>query len=273
MYEDRIRAGSFGDDPERYDRTRPSYPADLIDELAPTGGESVVDVGCGTGIAARLFVAKGCRVVGVEQDERMAAVARRSGIDVDVSRFEDWTPRDTPFDVVASAQAWHWIDPVAGPAKAAAVLRPGGRLAVFWNNYRLDPVVLDTIRPVYEDHAPDVLADSVVLGTVPEDRREHTHEADIAAIVATHEFAPPVTRTYRWDARVSADRWIDELPSHSGHRVLPPDTLDAVIAGVAAVLAAAAIDRVEVRYSTWAVIATRLPTRPPRTRPAPASGP
>ncbi|MCW2935319.1 MAG: hypothetical protein JWM19_6281 [Actinomycetia bacterium] len=33
-----------------------------------------------------------------------------------------------PAEPVA-AQAWHWVDPVAGAAKAAVVLRPGGRLA------------------------------------------------------------------------------------------------------------------------------------------------
>ena len=31
------------------------------------------------------------------------------------------------------AQAWHWVDPVVGVPKAAAVLRPGGTLALFWN--------------------------------------------------------------------------------------------------------------------------------------------
>ncbi|MGH3539817.1 MAG: hypothetical protein ACRDQJ_16250 [Pseudonocardiaceae bacterium] len=31
-----------------------------------------------------------------------------------------------------AAQASHWVDPIAGAAKAAQVLRPGGWLAVFW---------------------------------------------------------------------------------------------------------------------------------------------
>jgi SAM-dependent methyltransferase len=87
-------------------------------------------VGCGTGIAARQFQAAGCRVLGVDPDARMADLARRGGIEVEVARFEAWDPAGRDFDAVIAGQAWHWVDPVAGAAGAARALRPGGRLAV-----------------------------------------------------------------------------------------------------------------------------------------------
>src|SRR5204862_362560 len=90
-------------DAEQYDRSRPSYPPALIDDLATPDTHTVLDVGCGTGIASRLFVARGCTVVAVEQDARMAAVARRRGIDVDVATFETWIPRGAPLAAVAAA--------------------------------------------------------------------------------------------------------------------------------------------------------------------------
>src|SRR5207248_523841 len=83
-------------------------------------------VGCGTGIASRPFQDRGCRVTGVEPDERMAAVARRHGLAVEVSRFEDWDPAGRRFDLVVSAQAWHWVDPARGAAQAERALRSGG---------------------------------------------------------------------------------------------------------------------------------------------------
>jgi 2-polyprenyl-3-methyl-5-hydroxy-6-metoxy-1,4-benzoquinol methylase len=68
-------AESFGSDPERYDQTRPRYPEAMVTRVvAHSPGPDVLDVGCGTGIAARQFQAAGCRVLGVEVDERMAEV-------------------------------------------------------------------------------------------------------------------------------------------------------------------------------------------------------
>jgi SAM-dependent methyltransferase len=127
-------AESFGSEAERYDRARPRYPAALAERIvAGSPGPDVLDVGIGTGISARPFQAAGCQVLGVEVDARMAAFARQQGFEVEVAKFEEWEPAGRTFDTVVAGQAWHWIDPVAGAAKAAGVLRPQGRLAVFWN--------------------------------------------------------------------------------------------------------------------------------------------
>jgi SAM-dependent methyltransferase len=81
-------AESFGGDAARYDRTRPPYPAALVEAIvAASPGPGFLDVGCGTGIEARQFQAAGCRVLGVEPDARMAEFARRSGVEVEVARF------------------------------------------------------------------------------------------------------------------------------------------------------------------------------------------
>ncbi|GEM_PF-4217836 len=58
MHEDRARAESFGalsfgEDAEGYERTWPSYPASLLDDLMAFEPRDVLDVGCGTGRAAR----------------------------------------------------------------------------------------------------------------------------------------------------------------------------------------------------------------------------
>src|SRR3989442_9343753 len=133
LQEEPRRAQSFGQDAQRYERARPSYPAALIDDLVTNLCGRVLDVGCGTGKAARLLAARGCQVLGVEPDARMAAVARAYGIPVEVATFEAWDPVGRTFDLLVSGQAWHWVDPAVGPAKAAALLPGGGRLAGVWN--------------------------------------------------------------------------------------------------------------------------------------------
>src|ERR1700761_8478202 len=86
-------AEGFGANADRYDRSRPSYPRALVDRvLAGRPGPRVLDVGCGTGIVARLFQAAGAEVLGVDPDERMAARARALGLAGGGARIEGWDP-------------------------------------------------------------------------------------------------------------------------------------------------------------------------------------
>jgi predicted TPR repeat methyltransferase len=88
LFEDRARAESFGVTAALYDQARPAYPPALVDALIADGSRRVLDVGCGTGIASALLADRGCTVLGVEVDARMAEVARAKGIEVEVGRFE-----------------------------------------------------------------------------------------------------------------------------------------------------------------------------------------
>ncbi|MFJ1832170.1 class I SAM-dependent methyltransferase, partial [Streptomyces sp. NPDC088178] len=132
LHQARQMAESFGTNTQRYDQARPGYPDGLVARIvAGSPGPDVLDVGCGTGIAARQFQAAGCVVLGVEPDARMAGFAQACGLQAEVATFEAWEPAGRVFDTLIAAQSWHWVDPVAGAVKAAQVLRPNGRLAIF----------------------------------------------------------------------------------------------------------------------------------------------
>src|SRR6266705_1874340 len=84
-------AEGFGNDAERYDRTRPHYPGELVERVVQASpGREILDVGCGTGISARQFQAAGCTVLGVEPDAQLAQYARSTGVPVEVAAFETW---------------------------------------------------------------------------------------------------------------------------------------------------------------------------------------
>jgi SAM-dependent methyltransferase len=225
LYHDRERAGSFGAEAERYDRARPSYPAALIDALLMDSPHEVLDVGCGTGIAARLLSDRGCRVLGVEPDPRMAAVAQRHGVTVETDTFEDWDPAGRRFDLVTSAQAWHWVDPAAGAAKAATVLRPGGRIGVFWNRGVPPADVQRRFEAVYARHAPDVDKYSTLLGNGGHDRFAATADS----LGAAGAFDGIERLGFGHEQEYTTGGWLDQLPTHSDHQQLEPERRDALL--------------------------------------------
>lgn len=248
-------AESFGADAERYDRARPRYPAPVVDKiLAAAPGRDVLDVGCGTGIAARQFQAAGCTVLGVEIDPRMAAWAREHGLDVEVAKFEDWAANDRTFDLVTAGQTWHWIDPVAGATKAASVLRPGGRLAAFWNAHQPPPGLNEAILDVYRRVVPEL---PVVAAATAADAYAIMAGTAADGIRHSEAFAEPEIWRHEWTHVYTRDEWLDQVPTHGGHSRFPADQLDAIVTGIGA-----AIDRVggsfPMRYTTVTVTALRL---------------
>ena len=94
----------------------------------------------------------------------MAAVARRRGVPVEEGTIEEWDPGERRFDLLTAGQAWHWVDPRRGAAKAAAVLRPGGRIGLFWNQAQPDPSVRPALEAAYALHAPELGRQSVLMG-------------------------------------------------------------------------------------------------------------
>ena len=256
LHENRQRAEIFGDDAEQYDRSRPSYPESLIDNLLRGLDGSpqlrVLDVGCGTGIAARQFAQRGCVVLGVEADERMAAVASGHGLEVEISRFESWDDRGRRFDLLTAGQSWHWVDPTEGARRAADVLEPGGRVALFWNLGSPPDQVQRAFDEVYERLAPSTDKDSVLLGSEDSDRFRRAAEG----LRGCGRFGEPETASYSWDRYYTADQWLDQIQTHSDHRVLPKATIAALLAELNAVIAAFG-GGLTMNYKTWLITARR----------------
>src|ERR1700751_5158076 len=122
-----------------YDRRRPAYPDELVDQACQVAGigsgDRVLEVGCGSGQLTRALVARGLHVTAVEPGKSLIALARQNlegagDVEYVNARFEDALLPREQFQAVFCASAFHWIDPEVGWQKAADVLVPGGTLAL-----------------------------------------------------------------------------------------------------------------------------------------------
>lgn len=159
----------FGEVAELYDRARAGYPEPVIDDvLSFTGGDGrllrALEVGAGTGKATVAFARRGLSIVALEPSAAMAAVARRNcepfpDVRLHCTTFEGWAVEAHAFDLVLSAQAWHWVTPEVRYVKAADALVGGGTLALFWHRTRWQGEQLrDELADLYGRVAPHLYA-------------------------------------------------------------------------------------------------------------------
>ncbi len=192
---------------DHYDAARPHYPDELYDAVAtlaglPWRGAVVADVGAGTGIASRAMLARGAWVVAVDVGETMLRVLRgRTPTPAAVVGDAHRLPlRDASVDLVTFAQSWHWVAVAPAAAEAARVLRPGGALAVWWNE-------VDAVGEPWWEAQQQRLEEGSPGYT--RDYRWRDFGAELEA--ATCAFEPVRSWSARWSRRVDLDtyeRWL-----------------------------------------------------------------
>ena len=130
-----------------YVKYRPGYPAEMMaffrERLGLEIGSVVADVGSGTGLSARPFLEAGCTVYGVEPNAAMREAAEDLLAEFPGFKSTDGTSAETTLgdascDFVIAAQAFHWFEPQATRAEFRRILKPGGYVALIWNERQLD---------------------------------------------------------------------------------------------------------------------------------------
>ncbi|MFC8454010.1 class I SAM-dependent methyltransferase [Kitasatospora sp. NPDC057223] len=252
LHLDRARAGSFGSVAEQYDRYRPTYPDDLIDDLAALRPAKVLDVGCGTGKAAVALAERGLRVLGVELDERMAQVARSHGVEVQVAAFETWNAAGHTFDLITCGDAWHWIDPARGVAKAAETLNAGGTIARFWTSTVLSEAASGAFEAIYRRHAPEVAQVWRPAGNAP-----RVHASSVDLFERSSAFSPVEMRSYPWEHSFAGDEWVGLAATVSDHQRLGAERLTALLQALRATIDELG-GTVHAHHETYVLLAQRV---------------
>jgi ubiquinone/menaquinone biosynthesis C-methylase UbiE len=130
-----------------YARYRPSYPTALVDLLAKEcglqPGQTIADIGSGTGLLSKLFLVHGNHVYGIEPNAEMRAggeeflrgYANFTSVD---GSAEATTLASASVDFITVGQAFHWFDVAAAQREFRRILKPGGWAVVVWQDRRME---------------------------------------------------------------------------------------------------------------------------------------
>ena len=223
-----------------YDAMRPGCPQAIVDAAIagarlPPGGR-ILEIGCGTGKITLPFAARGYAILALEPGDALAALAARNcrqypQVAFLPTTFEAWQAEDGAFDMVLSAQAFHWIAPDMGCAKAASVLRPGGSIALIWHlDVSDDTPFYQATQPVYDAyfHPPQGETTVMSLG-----ERAQIYAEAIRRCVA---FDPPQEVRQAWEKTYSGEEYLKLLQTYSDHRTLPEPDKARFFRGIEAII-------------------------------------
>jgi len=191
-----------------YAAARPTYPSELFDTLDDLlghrlSGAGVVDVAAGTGISSRQLAERGARVTAVELSGAMIAELASSspGVRVVQGSGHALPLADQSADLVTYAQAWHWMDPAQAFPEIRRVLRPGGVLALWWNQ-------TDRNSGWEQEQAERITA---VAGP----RWNRYSASELSERIAMPDDLTVHTFTFDWERTVSMDTHLSNVASKS----------------------------------------------------------
>ena len=221
-----------------YDEYRPDYPRQLVDSVIassrlPAGG-CILEIGCGTGKATRLFASHGYAIHCIEPGRNLAAVAARNlqaypRVAFEIIRFEEWQEQPAAFDLVMSAQAFHWIPAEIGYPKAARTLKPGGALALFWNMHPgFHGQVAEDLEAIYRKISPEMASPENFIEETIQERTEEINQSGC--------FGPVTVLRFPWSCTYRTREYIGLLNTHSDHIRLPARSRQRLFEAIATVI-------------------------------------
>jgi SAM-dependent methyltransferase len=144
MTDPQFRADLYRGTARYYDRFRPGYPDELIDDLAARAGADgsgwLLDLACGTGQVSFALRTRFASIWAVDQEPDMISVAREKARTLhDTAHFrfvtcavQELAAPEQAFDLVTIGNAFHRLRREAVAGSVMRWLRPGGFLALLW---------------------------------------------------------------------------------------------------------------------------------------------
>lgn len=152
-----------------YSKYRPRYADACIDYLIDATGVktsgTVADIGSGTGILTEQFLERGIRVLAVEPNADMRAVAERQLIQYPEFTSIAGTAENTALEsgsvaLAVAGQAFHWFDRELFRVECRRILREGAKVALIWNVRDDSSELVRQIEGICARHCPAFVGNS-----------------------------------------------------------------------------------------------------------------
>lgn len=220
-----------------YDDARPALPPFVAEQLTAYRGcvpNTVVDLGCGTGLSTRLWEGRCRRVIGIEPNDEMRAMAAQkatANMTVQAGFGNETGLPDGCADVVVCSQSFHWMEPVSTLREAARLLVPNGVFATVdcdwppvmpWQAEKAYQTLVDKVRRL-EEEWPDVNATFI----------RYPKEGHLAQIAASGRFTYWRELVFHHTETADATRLVRLLLSQGGVQTLLKQHPDAIETDVA----------------------------------------
>lgn len=228
---------AFGTDALGYHQARLAYPDALYDELFARlpADPSVLEIGAGSGLVTEALLARNPdRLVAVEPDPALVAFTSDRLADPRLqmvnSAFET-APLSGPFDLVACAAAFHWMEPKGALSRIKSLLQPNGLWAMWWHSYRnpgRGDALADQITPLLRD-----------IALPPSDtllRHYSLNEEFHREVLAEAGFQSIEYRLYTQEREVTTKEVIALFDSYSYVRVLPRERRTRLLEAIAEIM-------------------------------------
>ncbi|NGM83789.1 methyltransferase domain-containing protein [Paenibacillus sp. 7124] len=230
----------FNEDVVNYDKWRPTYVAELFNDIIHYSGlnstKNALEIGIGTGQATLPILKTGCKVTAVELGEKLAEFTKQkfsqfSNFKVINIDFESFTTDDNKYDMIYSATAFHWLPQDIGFTKVHSLLKHGGTVALFWNHpiaIGKDATMHIEIQKIYKKYKP--FGDKS-----PKEFDEKTCQ-QYADTMGKYGFSNVITKIYRQTRKLHAEDYISLLNTYSDHRSLQMEVKNVLESEIATVI-------------------------------------
>ena len=216
----------FNEDEKNYDKYRPEYPAEMIQDIIEFSSlqtnSKALEIGIGTGQATAPILDTHCSVIAIELGNNLSVfVADKyksyDNFKVMNADFMTLPVSENTFDLIYCATAFHWLPADDAFQKVLKSLKPQGVIALFWNhpfpNRKEDMSNLVNMN-IYGKYRP---SNKPMIEFSIADCKKHISK------LKEHGFENIQCKLYTRVRKLTTDSYINLLNTYSDHRALPID--------------------------------------------------